>query len=270
MDSKLSAAGQLKIGDLDIHRIGLGTNRLTDTPENARLIARAMELGLNFIDTADVYTYGESETTLGKYLAEHYRQGLVIATKGGVVRGHPLNGSPEHLRQALDASLKRLRTERIDLYQLHWPDPETPLEESVGALQELRRQGKIRHVGLSNVSIAQIELARSLGPIVSVQNDYSLANREHQDVLEHCQRHGIAFLPYFPLKSDGYQAQLDAIASKHAADPNQIILAWLLQRADVMVPIPGTLSPEHLASNLAAGSIKLDAADLQLLNEVSG
>lgn len=256
---------QIQLGDLTISRIGLGTNRLTDTPANARLLAQALELGLNFIDTADIYTNGESETTLGKYLAP-FRDGLVVATKGGIVHGQPPNGSPDYLRQALDASLKRLRVEHIDLYQLHMPDPRIPFADSINTLQELRQQGKIRHIGLSNVSVAQIELACSLGPIVSVQNEFNLSERKHQDVLDHCQQQGLVFLAYFPLRLGAYQDRVASIARQHNASSTQIALAWLLQRSPVMVPIPGTRSPEHLASNLAAVSIKLNAADLESLN----
>ncbi len=255
---------QIQIGDRMIGRIGLGTNRLTDTPANARLLAQALERGLNLIDTADVYTDGESESTLGKYLSPA-SAGLVLATKGGISHKRP-NGSPAYLQQAIEASLLRLRAEHIELYQLHWPDPLVPFEESVAALQDLRTQGKIRHVGLSNVDLAQLELARSLGPIVSVQNEYNLAERKHRDVLEHCQRLGIVFFAYYPLKLGDYQAPVNALARKYAATPAQIALAWLLQQADVMVPIPGTLSLQHLTENLAATKLVLDPADLERLN----
>lgn len=259
------SAREIQLGDLRIGRLGLGTNRLTDTPANADLLAQALEWGLNFIDTADVYTYGASETTLGKYLSP-FRAGLVVATKGGIVRGQPPNGSPAHLRQAVEDSLRRLRTDCIDLYQLHMPDPAVPLVDSVSALQELRQAGKIRHIGLSNVSVAQLDLACNLGPIVSVQNEYNLAERQHQDVLAACERRGIVFLPYFPLTLGAYQGQVEALARKYTATPAQISLAWLLQLSGAMAPIPGTLSPAHLADNLAATNLTLEPADLAQLN----
>ena len=221
-------ASRIQLGDSMIGRIGLGTNRLTDTSANAGFLERALELGLNFIDTADIYTNGESESTLGKYLAP-FRDGLVLATKGGIIHGKPLNGSPGYLRQAVEDSLRHLRTDCIDLYQLHKPDPQTPIEESVGALQELRQQGKIRHVGLSNVSVTQIEQVRSLGPIVSVQNEYNLAKRQHQDVVDYCQSQGIVFLPYFPLFLGAYQDRVKSLSYKYNVAPAQIALAWLLQ-----------------------------------------
>lgn len=255
----MQAATHVRLGDFEIRRIGLGSNRLTDTPEHARLLHAAVAAGVELIDTADVYTGGESERTLGRHLAPF---DILVATKGGIVRGQPPNGRPDYLRRAVDASLSRLKVERIDLYQLHRPDPEVPIAESVGCLQELRQAGKLRHIGLSNVDLGQIQAARATGPIVSIQNEYSLAQRQHDEVLDYCGREGLIFLPYFPLTADGFETRLQRIAQRHEASQIQVILAWLLQRSPVMVPIPGTLSAKHLHANLQALQLRLDAEAL--------
>ena len=246
-------------------RIGLGTNRLNDTPEQGAFLQAAVASGLRFIDTADAYTYGDSEKTLGKYLGSH-REHITIATKGGVVRGQPLNGSPQHLRKALEQSLLRLQTDCIDLYQLHWPDPEVPFAESVGTLMEMQQAGHIREVGLCNVSVAQIQEAQSLGVIATVQNEYNLIERKHQDVLAYCEAAGLRFLPYAPLSLGERAAEVQYMAQRYQASPAQVVLAWLLQQSSVMLPIPGTLSLRHLQENLAAEQLQLSADDLAQLN----
>ncbi|MEZ0374915.1 MAG: aldo/keto reductase [Candidatus Sericytochromatia bacterium] len=266
MQESLFKAGSVSLGDISVRRIGLGSNRLTDTPENAKLLREAIALGINFIDTADVYTFGASEETLGRHLTP-YPEDLVIATKGGVVRGQPPDGSPAYLRQAVDASLRRLRAEHLALYQLHRPDARIPIEESVGCLKELQAAGKIRRIGLSNVSVEQLESCRKIAPIVSIQNEYSLAQREQDPMIAYCEREGIAFLPYFPLAAGSKQDLLKQIATRHQATVTQVTLAWLLSRSPVMLPIPGTLSIAHLRENVAAGALVLDPRELTALTE---
>jgi aryl-alcohol dehydrogenase-like predicted oxidoreductase len=246
----------LKLGDTEVARIGLGTNRLRNTPENVRFVQEAAAAGVGLIDTAHSYTGGESEATLGAAL-----DGFVVATKGGYNRGE---GRPEVLRAQIDESLRRLRTDRIGLYYLHRVDPETPLEESLGAIAEYRDSGKIRHVGLSQVAIEQIERARRVVPIAAVQNQYNLSAREYEDVVDHCAREGIVFVPYYPLHgADG--PALAEIAERHGATPAQIALAWLLRRSPAMLPIPGTLSLEHVQENLAALEIELGDDEFEAL-----
>src|ERR687885_49246 len=240
------------LGDVELTRIGLGTNRLRSTPENVAFVREAVAAGVNFVDTAHSYTGGESEETIGAALAAG-ADGCVVATKGGWGAG---NGRPELLRAQIEDSLRRLRTDTIGLYYLHRVDPETPLEESLGAIAEYRDAGQIRHVGLSQVRIEQIERARRVVPIAAVQNQYNLAAREYEDVVDYCAGEGIVFVPYFPLRSDGGPA-LREIAERHGATPTQIALAWLLARSPAMVPIPGTLSLEHLNENLGALEIEL-------------
>jgi pyridoxine 4-dehydrogenase len=249
-----------RLGDVELTRIGLGTNRLRSTPENVAFVREAVAAGVNLVDTAHSYTGGESEATIGAALSP-VPEGVVVATKGGYTPGE---GRPEVLRAQIEDSLRRLRTETIALYYLHRVDPETPLEESLGAISEYRDAGKIRHVGLSQVGVAEIERARRVVPIAAVQNHYNLSERDWDDVVDHCAREGILFVPYFPLRGDGGPA-LREIAERHGATPAQIALAWLLARSPATVPIPGTLSLEHLRENLAALEIELSDDELEAL-----
>jgi aryl-alcohol dehydrogenase-like predicted oxidoreductase len=277
-----SAAGTITLGnDLTVHRMGYGAMRVTGKgvwgpPEDhvgaIRLLKRVVELDVNLIDTADSYGPNVSEELIAEALAP-YRSGVVIATKGGWERVGPgqwiHNASPQHLRGAVEGSLKRLRLERIDVYQLHIPDPVVSFDASIEALAELRRQGKIRHIGLSNVTREYIERARKIVPIVSVQNRYSFADREWDDVLDYCEANGIAFLPWAPL-SGGREAHelVQQIASKLQATPQQVGLAWLLKRSPAVLPIPGTSSIEHLEANIAAAALRLPDAEFRKLSEV--
>ena len=264
-------------GDLEVLRIGFGAMRITGPQilgwpadrENAlRVLRRAVELGVNLIDTADSYGPEVSELLIAEAL-HPYPETLLIATKGGLLRtdsgAWPRDARPEHLREACEGSLRRLRLDRIDLYQLHAPDPDVPFEESVGELVRLREEGKIRHVGLSNVSVEQLRRAQELVPVVSVQNRYSLADRSSEDVLDECERQGIAFLPWYPLAA-GDLAQpggtVGRAASARGATPAQVALAWLLARSPVTVPIPGTSSLRHLEENVAALDLELAPEEL--------
>jgi pyridoxine 4-dehydrogenase len=249
-----------RLGDVELIRIGLGTNRLRSTRENVTFIREAVAAGTNLIDTAHSYTGGESEATIGAALSP-VPEGVVVATKGGYARGE---GRPEVLRAQIEDSLRRLRTDAIALYYLHRVDPETPLEESLAAIAEFRDAGRIRHVGLSQVGIEQIERARRVVPIAAVQNQYNLSAREYEDVVDYCAGEGIVFVPYFPLRGEGGPA-LREIAERHGATPAQITLAWLLRRSPAMVPIPGTLSLEHLKENLAALEIELSDDEFEAL-----
>lgn len=284
-----SAASTFQLGgDLNVNRLGFGAMRITGQPGNwgmptdpdamIKLLQRAVELGINFIDTADSYGPGVSETLIAQALSP-YPENLVIATKGGAVKTSSteihFEGSPKYLKAACEASLHRLRLERIDLYQYHRVDPKTPFEESVGALAELQREGKIRHVGLSNVSVEQLTRAREIVPIASVQNPYSLMRREFEEVVDFCTHNNIAFIPYGPLGAAPLEKQapltqsggrLDEIAQKHGVRPGQIALAWLLQRSPVMLPIPGTTLIEHLEENIAASAIALTTDEIESLN----
>jgi pyridoxine 4-dehydrogenase len=273
--------GSIKLGgDLRVRRLGFGAMRLTGRgiwgepadPEGAReVLVRAVRLGVNLIDTADSYGPEVSERLIGETLSP-YPEGLVIATKAGQARPGPgrwvPDGRPEHLRQACEGSLRRLRLERIDLYQLHRVDPNVPLEDSLGALADLRAEGKIRHVGVSNVSVTQLERARRLLPIVSVQNRYNLTDRRSESMVDHCERHGLAFLPWAPIAAGNLAAPggpLDRIAERHRASAGQVALAWLLRRSPVMLPIPGTSSVEHLLENLAAPLVPLTDGEVDQL-----
>jgi aryl-alcohol dehydrogenase-like predicted oxidoreductase len=227
-------ATTLTVAGVEIPRIGLGTNRLTHTPENVAFIREAVAAGVGMIDTAHLYTGGESEATIGEALSPK-PAGVVVATKGGY--GGAGRGAPEALDAEIEESLRRLRTDRIDLYYLHRVDPDTPLETSLGAIKEHVDAGRIAHVGLSEVSVEQIERGRRVVPIAAVQNHYNASERGHEDVVDHCAREGIPFVPYFPLRGD----------DRPAAEA----LAWLLDRSPTMLPIPGTLSIEHLRENLA-------------------
>lgn len=268
-------------GDLPVRRLGFGAMRLCgpgvwgEPPDPAaarRVLARAVELGVTLIDTADAYGPGVNERLIADAL-HPYPEGLVIATKGGLTRPRreawTANGRPEHLRAACDASLRRLRLERIDLYQLHAPDPHVPFAESVGALADLRAAGKIRHVGLSNVGVEQLRRARRIVPIVSVQNRYNLSDRSSEDVLAECEKDGIAFLPWYPLAAGGHARDgraLAEVARRHGATTAQVAIAWLLARSPVMAPIPGTASLAHLEENVAAARLTLSAEDLGALS----
>jgi pyridoxine 4-dehydrogenase len=241
----------LTVAGTEVARIGLGTNRLTSTPENHAFLREAVEAGIGLIDTAHVYTGGDSERATGEALSPA-RDSLVIATKGG----YSGNGSPEALRAQIEQSLDSLRTDAIDLYYLHRVDPETPLEESLGAIAEYHEAGKIKEVGVSAVDVEQIEAARKVVPIAAVQNHYNLTEQSSDDVVDYCEENGIVFVPYYPLKGDEPPA-LAEIAERHDASRAQIALAWLLRRSPVVLPIPGTLSIEHVRENLGALDIKL-------------
>ena len=271
-----AAAGTVRLGDLAVNRMGFGAMRLTgpniwgDPPDRAaakRLLVRAVDLGINFLDTADSYGPEVSERIIAEALFP-YPSGLVVGTKGGLVRPGPgrwpSDARPEHLRHALDASLKRLRLERIDLYQLHAPDPKVPYADSVGTLAELQRAGKIRHLGVSNVDVRQLELARRIAPIVSVQNEYNLEDRSSDNVLAACEKAGTAFIPWFPLGAGSLlrSGRIKRVATRLGATPSQVALAWLLARSRVMLPIPGTSSIAHLEENTAAAALRLSADDM--------
>jgi pyridoxine 4-dehydrogenase len=267
-------------GDLEVRRLGFGAMRLCgpriigwpEDRENAlAVLRRALEAGVNLIDTSDAYGPEINELQVAEAL-HPYPEGVVIATKGGLTRNEGgdwiPDGRPEHLRQACEASLRRLRLDRIDLYQLHAVDGQVPIEESVGELARLREEGKVRHVGLSNVGVDELERAREVVPVVSVQNRYNLAARHSEDVLEACERDGLAFLPWYPL-AVGDLAQpggrLDEVARRHEATPAQVALAWLLRRSPVVLPIPGTASLQHLEENVAAADIELSDEDFASL-----
>jgi aryl-alcohol dehydrogenase-like predicted oxidoreductase len=268
-------------GDLKVNRLGFGAMRITgdgiwgepkDPKEAVAVLRRALELGTNFIDTADAYGPYVSERLISEALYP-YPRGLLIATKGGQVRpgaGQWVpDGRPEHLREACESSLKRLKLERIDLYQLHRPDPKVPYEDSVGELAKLQKEGKIRHIGVSNVDPAQLAKARAIVKVVSVQNRYNVADRASDEVLAICEREKIAFLPWGPLAqgaqksgTDKSLAALEAIAKERNIDINVASLAWLLTRSPVMLPIPGTSKVEHLEDNVKAANIKLSAGEM--------
>lgn len=250
----------LRLGDREVARIGLGTNRLTNTAGNVAFVQEAVAAGVGMIDTAHVYTGGDSERTIGAALSSP-PEGCVVATKGGYGTG---NGRPEVLGAQIEESLRRLRTDSIELYYLHRVDPQTPLEESLGAMKEHTERGSIRHVGVSNVSLEQLERARQVVPIAAVQNRYNLSERAHDDVLDHCAANGIVFVPYFPLGADRGSVAA-GIAERHGATPAQVVLAWLLRRSPATLPIPGTLSLEHLMENLAAAELELTDDELEAL-----
>ncbi len=268
-------AGTINLGDLTVNRLGFGAMRLCgdsawgrprDREHVNRVLHRAVELGVNFIDTADSYSPETNESLIAQALYP-YPAGLVIATKGGLVRPNRRSwvqdGSPDHLRRAVEGSLQRLRLERIDLYQLHAPDPNVPFIESVGVLADLQRTGKIRHLGISNVTVAQLELARSITPIVSVQNMYNLRDKTSEDVLAACERLGIAFLPWYPLGGKrGLKAgKIKQVAAHTGLTHAVLSLAWLLTKSPVMLPIPGARSIEHLEDNVRAAALRLAPQD---------
>jgi aryl-alcohol dehydrogenase-like predicted oxidoreductase len=251
----------VQLGDVDVARIGLGTNRLTRTKDNVAFIRSAVAAGVQMIDTAHSYTGGQSEETIGESLSP-FPEACIVATKGGA--GGAGRGRPEVLRAELEQSFQRLKTDTIPLYYLHRVDPETPIEESVAVIKEYRDQGKVHHVGLSEVNIEQIERARRVVPIAAVQNHYSLSERKYEAVVDYCTTEGIAFVPFYPLRGVDTSA-LTEIASRHGATPAQIALAWLLRRSPVMLPIPGTLSLDHLKENLAALQIELTDSEFEAL-----
>lgn len=280
-----AASGTFAIGgELEVNRLGFGAMRITgegiwgepEDPDEAKaVLRRTVELGINMIDTADSYGPEVSERLIGETLSP-YPDDMLVATKGGLVRPGPgdwrPNGRPEHLREACEGSLRRLKLETIDLYQLHRIDPEVPAEESLGVLSELREEGKIRHVGLSEVGVEEVERARGIVPIVSVQNRYNLTDRGSESVLDHCEREGIAFIPWFPLATGKLARSggpLDEISARHDARPSQIALAWLLHRSSVMLPIPGTSSVVHLEENTAAAHIDLADDEVAELNRAA-
>lgn len=280
-----ASSGSFRIGgDLEVNRLGYGTMQIIgsgywgpprDEAEAVRVLRRAVELGVNLIDTADAYGPFHAEQLIAKALRP-YREDLVIATKGGVVRPGPDNwqavGRPEYLRHALELSLRHLRVERIDLYQLHRVDPQVPIEESLGELRLLQQEGKIRHIGLSEVSVAEIEQARQVVDIVSVQNMYNLIERGAAEVLEYTTREGIAFIPWFPMATGQLAAPgspLDALAKEHGSSPAQLALAWLLHSAPNVLPIPGTSKVAHLEENLAAGALRLSSTEITALDRIA-
>jgi aryl-alcohol dehydrogenase-like predicted oxidoreductase len=274
------AGGTLKLGASEVHRLGYGAMRLCagyawgPPPDRAaahRVLRRAVELGVDFMDTADSYGPEVNETLIAEAL-HPYPKHVVIATKGGYVRGphggwNP-DGRPEHLRRALEGSLKRLKLDCVELYQLHTPDPKVPFIESVEALAACRRAGMIRQLGLSNVSAKQLREAHVIAPIASVQNAYNLEDRSSQAVLEECERLGIAFIPWYPLGAGASvrSGRLKTIAARHGATPAQVALAWLLARSPVMLPIPGTSSIAHLEENVQAAQLQLNAEDRAALD----
>jgi pyridoxine 4-dehydrogenase len=249
----------IPLGDAEVPRIGLGTNRLRNTPEHVEFIRQAVAAGIRFIDTAHLYSGGESEAAIGTagVLGE-----CIVATKGGF---QPGEGSPDVLRGQIEESLRRLQTDTIELYYLHKVHPDTPMEDSLAVIAEYHERGAIRHIGVSNVSVEQVERARAVVTVTAVQNHYSLAEREHEDVVRYCAEEGIVFVPYFPLRGVGGLAVDDA-AERHGASEVQVALAWLLQRPALTLPIPGTLSLEHLRENLGALDIELTEEDLDALD----
>jgi aryl-alcohol dehydrogenase-like predicted oxidoreductase len=250
----------MKVGGVEVRRIGLGTNRLTHTDQNVEFIRAAVEAGVQMIDTAHLYTGGQSEETIGDALSP-LPKNVVVATKGGF--GGAGRGRPEVLHSEIEQSLRHLRTEAIELYYLHRVDPETPLEESLGAIKEHVDRGDIRHVGISEVTVDQIERARKVVPITAVQNQYNLVERKYDDVVDHCEREHIVFVPFYPLR--GSSGKVNQIARRHRARPEQVMLAWLLRRSPAMLPIPGTLSLGHLEENLGALEVELGEEDFEAL-----
>ena len=280
MKKPAAAAGTIRLGALTVNRLGFGAMRIAgpdiwgepkDRAAARKLLVHALELGHTFFDTADSYGPEVSENIIAETLYPYPKE-LVIGTKGGLVRPSrerwDTDGRPEHLRRALDGSLKRLRLERIDLYQFHAPDENVPFAESVGALAELQRAGKIRHLGLSNVSVQELDQARRITSIVSVQNRYNLEDRSSDDVLAACEKTGIAFVPWYPLGAGQAlrSAKIKRVVMKLRATPAQVAIAWLLARSPVMLPIPGTSSIAHLEENAAAAALKLSPEDIAALS----
>jgi pyridoxine 4-dehydrogenase len=286
MNANLSAvtAGDIMLGDLHINRLGFGAMRITgegvwgephDTDQAMQVLKRTVELNINFIDTADAYGPEVSERLINRSLYPY--DGLIIATKGGLTRSGPgkwsPDCSPDHLRDACEASLKRLKVDRIDLYQLHTVDPQVPFEDSYQTLLDLQKEGKIRYIGLSNIEPEHFNIALSMGAFVSVQNNYNLLNREHEDVLELCEEHHVMFIPYFPIGGNSHDGiahdVLSDIAHRHHATPRQIALRWILSHSPVTVPIPGTSSVAHLEENVGAAALQLSDDDIAELNALA-
>lgn len=276
----VAAAGQITLGDLIVNRLGFGAMRVCgpqiwgepkDRTAALKLLRRAYELGHTFVDTADSYGPHVSESMIAEAL-HPYPRDLVIGTKGGLLRPKPGRwdpcGTPGHLRGALEGSLERLRLERVDLYQFHAPDPEVPFAKSMDTLAALQREGKILHIGVSNVTVKQLEEARRIAPIVSVQNEYNVGNRSDEDVLLACEHAGIAFIPWFPLGAGAAlkSSKVKRVAARLRVTPSQVSLAWLLAHSPVMLPIPGTSSIEHLEENAAAAEVRLLESDLAELD----
>jgi pyridoxine 4-dehydrogenase len=275
-----AAAGTIGIGgDLTVNRLGFGAMRITgrgiwgDPPDRDRAIAtlrRVVELGVNFIDTADSYGPSVSEELIAEAL-HPYPDDLVIASKGGLVRPGPsrwdADGRPEHLRQACEGSLRRLRLEQIPLYQLHRPDPKVPLAESVGTLVALKDEGKIRHVGLSNVTEAELREAQQIAPIVSIQNRLNVSDRRSLSLVDLCEQEDMVFLPWAPLQESGRKAAVAVAAQQHGVTEHQVVLAWLLATSPAMLPIPGTGDPEHAAENVAAVTVDLSRDEMEAISE---
>ena len=280
-----AASGVVRIGgDVPVWRLGYGTMRLvgdgawgepSDPEEAKRVLRRAVELGVNLIDTADAYGPEIAERLIREALWP-YPAGLVIATKGGITRQGPAKteyvGRAGYLIQCVEMSLRRLKLERIELYQLHRIDPRTPLEESLGALKQMQEQGKIRHIGLSEVTAKEIEEAEKIVPVVTVQNRYSLADRRHEETVRYCERRGIGFLPWYPMAGGkivrgelGPGAKLAEVAARHGATTSQVALAWVLGRSPVMLPIPGTSNVAHLEENVAAAELRLTFEEMEFL-----
>ncbi len=281
MGATAAASGTIRIGELTVNRLGFGAMRLTgegiwgppaDVDEARRVLRRLPELEVTFIDTADSYGPETCETLIGETLAPY--RGLTIATKGGLTRPGPgvwaPVGRPEYLRQCVELSLRRLKVERIDLWQLHRIDPKVPRDEQFGAIAELQKAGKLRHVGLSEVKVEEVRAAQRFFPVASVQNLYNLVNRGSEDVLTYCEQHAIAFIPWFPLAAGALAkpgSVLTAIAQRLGATPSQVALAWVLQRSPMMVPIPGTSRVSHLEENVVAAGLRLSPLDFQALDE---
>jgi aryl-alcohol dehydrogenase-like predicted oxidoreductase len=267
-----AAAGAITIGgDLTVNRLGLGTNRIRDDEASRKVLRRAIELGVNFVDTADVYGEHVTERVIGSTLAPH-PPGVVIATKGGMVitsgGGRGADGSPTYLENAVAASLARLKRNCIDLYFLHRVDSRVPLQETMSGLRRLQDGGKIGHIGLSSVSVAQIEEARKYANVAAVQNSYNISDRAHEQVLDYCEREQIPFVAYYPLRTmklADRARELEPLLQRHSATPRQLALAWLLKRSPVLLPIPGTLSVAHLEENVAAAQIELSPAEMDTL-----
>jgi pyridoxine 4-dehydrogenase len=270
--------------DMEVNRLGFGAMRITgegiwgeprDREAAKALVRRAVDLGVNFIDTADAYGPAVSEPIIGDALAP-YAQGVVVATKGGLVRTGPNQwrplGRPEYLTQQVELSLRWLKVDRIDLWQLHRIDPNVPVEESLGAIKRLQEAGKIRHIGLSEVSVAEIERARQVVDVVSVQNEYNVITRKSEDVVNYCEAHNLGFIPWFPVAAGRLTqpgSKLDSIAKKHNATVAQVSIAWLLHRSPVMLPIPGTSSIEHLIENIKSQNLTLSDDEFTALNAIA-
>jgi aryl-alcohol dehydrogenase-like predicted oxidoreductase len=280
----IADAGTFTIADRSVHRLGFGAMRITGEgiwgppPDRERaltVLRRSRELGIDLIDTANSYGPEVSEELIAEALYP-YDEDLTIATKAGLTRSGPgewhADCRPESLKRECEGSLKRLKVDQIDLFQLHTVDRKVPYEESVGALKELQDEGKIRYIGVSNVSVDNLEQARGIVDVHSVQNRFNLTDRAHEDVLDHCEREGIGFIPYFPLAAGDLArpgGPVAEAAQRHDATPGQVALAWLLQRSEVMLPIPGTGSPEHLEENAGAASLRLDDDEFSRLAEAA-